>query len=57
MEGWKEYLLKDFMQFNPKESIAKDHIARKISMDQLVPYSRDVESLVYEEYKRITIKN
>ena len=39
------------MQFNPKERIAKGQIARKIAMDLLVPYCRDVVSNLYEEYK------
>ena len=51
MEEWKEYKLRDFMQFNPKERISKGQVARKIAMDQLVPYCRDVSSNIYEEYK------
>ena len=51
MEKWKEYKLGEFMQFNPKERIAKGQIARKIAMDLLVPYCRDVVSNLYEEYK------
>ena len=51
MEEWKEYKLGDFMQFNPKEKIAKGKVARKIAMDQLVPYCRDVNSHIFEEYK------
>ena len=51
MEEWKEVKLGEFMQFNPKERIAKGQIARKIAMDQLVPYCRDVISNIYEEYK------
>ena len=51
MEEWKEYRLGDFMQFNPKEKIVKGEVSRKIAMDQLVPFCRDVDSQVYEEYK------
>ena len=51
MEEWKENKLRDFMQFNPKERISKGQVARKIAMDQLVPYCRDVSSNIYEEYK------
>ena len=51
MEEWKEYKLGEFMQFNPKERIAKGQVARKIAMDQLVPFCRDVSSNIYEEYK------
>ena len=51
MKEWKEYKLVEFMQFNPKERIAKGQVARKIAMDQLVPFCRDVSSNIYEEYK------
>ena len=37
MSEWKEYKLSDFMEFNPKISLKKDVIARKITMDQLNP--------------------
>ena len=50
MEEWKEYKLSDFMEFNPKISLKKDVIARKITMDQLIPYSRDIYSWTYEPY-------
>ena len=50
MVEWKEYKLSDFMEFNPKISLKKDVIARKITMDQLIPYSRDIYSWTYEPY-------
>ena len=50
MEEWKEYKLSDFMEFNPKISLKKDVIARKITMDQLIPYSRDIYFWTYEPY-------
>ena len=50
MEEWKEYRLGDFMEFNPKISLKKDTVARKITMDQLVPHSRDIYSGTYEPY-------
>ena len=50
MEEWKEYRLGDFMEFNPKISLRKDTVARKITMDQLVPHSRDIYSWTYEPY-------
>ena len=50
MGEWKEYKLSDFMEFNPKISLKKDVIARKITMDQLIPYSRDIYSWTYEPY-------
>ena len=50
MEEWKEYRLGDFMEFNPRISLKKDTVARKITMDQLVPHSRDIYSWSYEPY-------
>ena len=50
MEEWKEYKLGDFMEFNPKISLKKDTVARKITMDLLVPHSRDIYSWTYEPY-------
>lgn len=50
MGEWKEYRLGDFMEFNPKESIKKGTVARKITMDLLVPHSRDIFDYVYEPY-------
>ena len=38
------------MEFNPKLSLPKNTIARKITMDQLVPHSRDIFSWTYEPY-------
>ena len=50
MEECKEYRLGDFMEFNPKISLKKDTVARKITMDLLVPHSRDIYSWTYEPY-------
>lgn len=45
------YRLKDFIQFNPKEKLPKGAIARKITMEQLSPNNRYVESNIFEEFK------
>ena len=50
MEEWKKYRLYDFIEFNPTLSLKKGTIARKITMDQLIPHSRDIYSWVYEPY-------
>ena len=50
MSEWKEYRLGDFMEFNPKISLKRNTVARKIAMDQLVPHTRDVFSWTYEPY-------
>lgn len=50
MEEWKEYKLGDFMEFNPKVKLAKNTLARKITMDQLIPHCRDIHSWTFEPY-------
>lgn len=42
MTYWKLVKLADFVHFNPRESIPKNMNAKKISMDQLKPYTRDI---------------
>ena len=37
-----KWILKDFLEFNPKESIKKGNIAKKIAMEQLNPFCRDI---------------
>lgn len=51
MEEWKEYKLKDIIQFNPLERIPKGTKCRKIGMDQLSPFCRYVYSNNYDLYK------
>ena len=50
MEEWKSYKLVDFIEFNPTISLKKGTLARKITMDQLTPHSRDIYSWGYEPY-------
>ena len=50
MEEWKKYRLDDFIEFNPTISLKKGTVARKITMDQLIPHSRDIYSWGYEAY-------
>ena len=42
--------LKDFVTFNPTEKLSKGSIYRKISMDQLTPFTRKVFSSNFESY-------
>jgi type I restriction enzyme S subunit len=51
MKQWKKYKMKDFIQFNPSEKMPKGTIARKISMNQITPFCRDVQSNCFESYK------
>ena len=50
MEEWKEYRLGDFMEFNPTVRLPKNTMARKVTMDQLVPHCRDIYNWTYEPY-------
>ncbi len=50
MKKWKTYKLSDFIHFNPTLSLKKGTIAKKITMDQLIPYSREIYSWVNEPY-------
>ncbi len=50
MEEWKEYRLGDFMEFNPKIKLAKNTLAKKISMDQLIPNCRYINNWTCEPY-------
>jgi len=42
MNDWKLLKLSDFVYFNPRESIPKNLNAKKVAMDQLHPYMRDI---------------
>lgn len=44
---WKEVVLSDVIEFNPKESIKKGQLCKKIAMDKLQPYTRKISG--YEE--------
>ncbi|MBR6632188.1 MAG: restriction endonuclease subunit S [Alistipes sp.] len=50
MTSWKTYKLKEVVQFNPTERIAKGTLAKKVSMDKLVPYCREVSAYEVEAF-------
>jgi len=50
MEEWKRYKMGDFIDFNPTISLKKGTVARKITMDKLIPHSRDIYDWEYEPY-------
>ena len=47
---WKEYKLGDFAVFNPTEHLSKGSIAKKIAMDKLIPYCRNISNLELEAF-------
>ena len=42
--------LADIAEFNPKESLKKGTVAKKVAMDQLQPFSRDILSYTLEPF-------
>ena len=42
MAEWVMKKLKDIADFNPRESLAKGTVAKKIGMDKLQPFCREV---------------
>ena len=48
---WKVKKLSEIAEFNPKESIIKGKIAKKIPMEKLQPFCRDIPEFVLEEFK------
>lgn len=47
---WTMRKLSEIAEFNPRESIAKGTMAKKISMDKLQPFTRDVLSFEWESF-------
>ena len=44
---WKESVLKDVIEFNPKETIKKGTLSKKVAMDKLDTFTRKISG--YEE--------
>lgn len=49
--NWYVKKLSEIAYINPRESIGKGVVAKKIPMDKLQPFCRDVPEFVFEEYK------
>lgn len=50
MAEWVMKKLKDIADFNPRESLAKGTVAKKIGMDKLQPFCRDVPGYALEPF-------
>src|SRR5690554_3507732 len=48
---WREVVLKDIIQFNPKETIKKGTVAKKVGMDKLNPFQRNIVGFEMDEFK------
>ncbi len=49
--NWERVRLKDVIEINPKESIKKGEIAKKIAMEKLEPYTKFIDKYDTEEFK------
>lgn len=50
MKDWKEVRLGDVINFNPTETLKKGTIAKKIAMEKLNTFSRDISGFEITEY-------
>jgi len=50
MAEWVMKKLKDIADFNPRESLAKGTVAKKIAMDKLQPFCRDIPGYELEPF-------
>lgn len=50
MTTWTEKKLSDIAEFNPKETIKKGTFAKKVAMDKLQPFCRDIPSYDLEKF-------
>ncbi|MCY6354378.1 restriction endonuclease subunit S [Clostridium sp. ZS2-4] len=48
---WKEVELEEVISFNPRESLKKGTIAKKIGMDKLEPFNRKIQGFEETEFK------
>ena len=48
---WTTRSIHDIAEINPRESISKGALAKKIPMDALQPFTRDIPSYQIEEFK------
>ena len=52
---WKRTKLKDLVEFNPRESLAKGTLAKKVTMSDLVEKKRKIRNFHITEYKGGTL--
>ena len=48
--NWKICQLQDIVIFNPKETLKKGTLAKKITMDMLKPFCRDIITFEFSEF-------
>lgn len=47
---WRKMKFSDIVEFNPKESLPKGTVSKKIGMDKLQPFCRDITEYEITEY-------
>ena len=47
---WKTRKLSEIAEFNPRETLPKGNIAKKVAMDKLQPFCRDIPSFELEKF-------
>lgn len=50
MADWVSKRLDEIVEFNPRETIKKGVIAKKIAMDKLQPFCRDITEFELESF-------
>lgn len=50
MNNWKIKKLRDIAEINPKETLKKGSVCKKISMDKLIPYCRDIDDFELDAF-------
>ena len=50
-DEWREVRLEDVILFNPKESLAKNQLAKKIAMERLKPSNKIIDGYEIAEFK------
>lgn len=51
MNEWKKFKLGDVIDFNPRESISKGQVAKKVAMEKLIPFSKFIDGYELVEFK------
>jgi type I restriction enzyme S subunit len=49
--GWREMRLCEGIEFNPRESISKGVVAKKVAMERLMPFSKIINGYELAKYK------
>ncbi len=48
---WKKVELKEVIDFNPRESLPKNQLAKKVAMEKIKPFSKFIDDYEIAEFK------